>query len=162
MSTNGAIIQYTFTNNSFSNVLANRPSINSPYPGLSSLFCYDAGDNGYVLSIKPSSSNNQIKVQFKVKYLTSDVASINLKIGIVYTTNSGVSYNVVGQDTFSGSINAGYNVYMFSYMHSPNTSNNIVYKMFFQIENGGVEVPIGLIGDLSSSNCVILEEFMIN
>ncbi|NDA89462.1 MAG: hypothetical protein EBY20_00900 [Alphaproteobacteria bacterium] len=163
MATNGTIIQYKFLNNSFSNVLSNTPSINSPYPGLTKLFCYDAGNNGYSLNIKPHSSNNKIQVQFKVKYASSDLASANLTIGVVCSTNGGVSYSVVGQDTFFGTTNICgqiYDVYMFNCIHSPNTTDNAIYKMFFQIENTNSDGPIGLIGDTSSSNCIILEELM--
>jgi hypothetical protein len=162
MAINGTIIQYKFVNSEFSNVLSNTPSTNSPYSGLKRLFCYDAGNNGYSLNIKPNSSNNQIKVQFKVKYVTSDVASTNLTIGVVFSTDCCGSYSILGKDTFSGSAtSSGNNVYMFNYMHSPNTTHNIIYKMFFQIENTNSDAPIGLIGDSSSSNCIILEEFMI-
>jgi hypothetical protein len=164
MATNGTIIQYKFTNNSFSNYLVNAPSIDSPYPGLPALVCYDAGVNGYLLNITPHSPNNQINVQFKVKYAASDVTSTKLTIGVVYSANGGATYGIVGQDTFSGSTNAGgpiYDVYMFNYMHSPNTTGNVVYKMFFQIENVSATVQLGLIGDASSSNCIILDEFTI-
>ena len=163
MATTGTIIQYKFVNNGFSDLLYNIPSINDPYSGLPGLICYDGGFNGYKLNITPHSSNNQINVQFKVKYAISDVTSTAVTIGVVYTTNGGASYGLVGKDTFTGSVNAGgpiYDVYMFNYMHSPNTTNNVEYRMFFQIQNVS-EFQLGLIGDVTSSNCIILEEFMI-
>jgi hypothetical protein len=163
MATNGTIIQYKFVNNAFSNFLVNVPSIDSPYPGLPALICYDGGLNGYLLNITPHSSNNQINVQFKVKYAASDVTSTKLTIGVVYSINGGATYGIVGQDTFSGSVNAGgpiFDVYLFNYMHSPNTSGNVIYKMFFQIENNST-IQLGLIGDSTSSNCIILDEFTI-
>jgi hypothetical protein len=163
MATNGTIIQYAFTNNSFSNYLETTPNVSAPYPGLPTLLCYDAGTRGYALNITPHSSNNQINVQFKVKYAASNVAFTKLTVGIVYTTNGGASYNIVGQDSFSGSVNAGgpvFDVYLFNYIHSPNTTNNVVYKMFFQLETNS-SIPIGLIGDANSSNCIILEEFTL-
>jgi hypothetical protein len=163
MATNGTIIQYKFVNNGFSNFLYNVPSLDSPYPGLPTLYCYDGGLNGYKLNISPHSSNNQINVQFKVKYAISDVTSTAVTIGVVYTINGGLSYGLVGKDTFTGSVNAGgpiYDVYMFNYMHSPNTTNNVEYKMFFQIQNVS-EIQLGLIGDATSSNCIILDEFTL-
>ena len=138
------------------------PAEDSPYKGLPALTCYDAGINGYVLNITPHTTNNQINVQFKVKYAASDVTSTKLTIGVVYSKD-GDSYEIVGQDTFSGSLNAGgpiYDVYMFNYMHSPNTTGNVIYKMFFQIESS-TTVQLGIIGDATSSNCIILEEFTI-
>lgn len=69
----------------------------------------------------------------------------------------------MGKDTFTGSVNAGgpiYDVYMFNYMHSPNTTNNVEYRMFFQIQTVS-EIQLGLIGDATSSNCIILDEFTL-
>jgi len=85
MATNGTIIQYKFVNNAFSNFLVNVPSNDSPYPGLPGLICYNGGLNGYLLNITPHSTNNQINVQFKVKYAAS--YATKLTIGIVYSIN---------------------------------------------------------------------------
>jgi len=159
----GTVIQYSYVNSSFSNYLTTSPSITRPYSGLTTLYCYDAGSQGYLGNIMPQSVNNQIKVQFKVKYKASDVFETRITMGVVYTTDGGYSYSIVGQDTFAGSVNAGgpiYDVYMFNYTHLPNTVNNIIYKMFFQLDNSSID-PLGLIGDLTASNCIILEEFAI-
>jgi hypothetical protein len=158
----GVVIQYVYVNTSFSDYLVKDPATVSPYPGLPLLRCYDASNYGFVSSITPHSSQNQIKVHFKVKYQSSDVFATRLTIGVVYTINDAANYTLLGQDTFFGSINAAgplTNIYTFNYMHSPNTSGRITYKLFFQLENTTF-VALGLIGNANtSSDCIILEEY---
>jgi hypothetical protein len=161
--TTGTVIQYSYVNSSFSNYLTTSPSVLAPYQGLTTLYCFDGGTQGYLGNIMPKSINNQIKVQFKVKYKASDVYGTRISIGVVYSTNGGNSYSIVGEDTLTGSVNSGgpiFDVYMFNYIHSPNTVNNIIYKMFFQLESNSPS-PLGLIGDNTSSNCIILEEYTV-
>lgn len=159
----GVVIQYVYVNTSFQDYLVDAPTTNTPYPPLS-LQCYDAGDyHGFVSSITPHNSQNQIKVQFKVKYQSSDVYATRLTIGVVYTIDGGASYSLLGQDTFFGSVNAGgptTSIYTFNYMHSPNTTGNITYKLFFQPEGYTTDPVLGLIGNANnSSDSIILEEY---
>jgi len=160
----GVVIQYVFVNTSFQDYLVDAPApAPGPYSGLPLLECYDASTRGFVSSITPHNSQNQIKVQFKVKYQSSDVYATRLTIGVVYTINSGASYILLGQDTFFGSVNAGgptTSIYTFNYMHSPNTSGSITYKLFFQPEGMTTAAVLGLIGNAStSSDSIILEEY---
>ena len=158
----GVVIQYVYVNTKFSDYLVETQSLIAPYAGLPELLCYDASTRGFVSSITPHNSQNQIKVQLKIKYQSSDIFATRLTIGVVYTINGGATYSLLGQDTFFGSVNAGgplTNVYTFNYMHSPKTSEKITYKLFFQLENDTV-AALGLIGNEStSSDCIILEEY---
>jgi hypothetical protein len=159
----GVVIQYVYVNTAFQDYLVDAPTTFTPYPPLP-LQCYDAGDyHGFVSSITPHNSQNQIKVQFKVKYQSSDVYATRLTIGVVYTIDGGASYILLGQDTFFGSVNAGgptTSIYTFNYMHSPNTSGSITYKLFFQPEGMTTAAVLGLIGNANtSSDSIILEEY---
>ena len=158
----GVVIQYIYVNTAFSDYLVLTPSTDTPYSGLPTLQCYDASTHGFVSSITPHDSQNQVKVQFKVKYKSSDVFATRLTMGVVYSINGGTTYSLLGQDTFFGSVNAGgptTSIYTFNYMHSPNTAGNIIYKLFFQLENNTINA-LGLIGNASSSSdCIILEEY---
>jgi hypothetical protein len=159
----GVVIQYIYVNNQFDDYLVFTPAATAPYNGLPTLNCYDAGVPPYnfVSSITPHNAQNQIKVQFKVKYLSSDIFATRLTMGVVYTTD-GTTYKLLGQDSFFGSVNAGgptTSIFTFNYMHSPNTANKITYKLFFQLENNTIK-QLGLIGNpTTSSDCIILEEY---
>jgi hypothetical protein len=158
----GVVIQYVYVNTAFSDYLVLTPTEDTPYPGLPDLQGYDASTRGFVSSITPHNSQNQIKIQVKAKYLASDVYATRLTIGVVYTINGGKNYSLLGQDTFFGSVNASgplTNIYTFNYMHSPNTTEKITYKLFFQLENETFSA-LGLIGNSnSSSDFIILEEY---
>jgi hypothetical protein len=154
------VIQYIYKNTNFSNTLNTIPSTSSPFNGLSTLLCYDASPNGYICSITPQNTNSKIKVQFKVQYQTSDIYLTSLTLGIVFTTDNGNSYSLVGQDIFCGTVNGSgplTNTYTFNYMHSPSTTNTITYQMFYQLQ-GNSKNSLGLIN--SSANCIILEEYL--
>jgi hypothetical protein len=157
----GVIVQYIYTDKQFSDYLVETPASSSPYPGLSSLKCYDASSRGFVSSIKPSNSKNKIKVQLKVTYRSSDVFATRLTIGIVYTIDE-MNYSLLGQDSDFGTFNGSgplTNIYTFNYMHSPNTTNKVTYKLFFQLENN-TPTALGLIGNADiSSDSIILEEY---
>lgn len=157
----GVIVQYVYVDKQFSDYLVETPALISPYPGLPSLKCYDASIYGFVSSIKPRNSKNKIKVQFKVTYKSSDVFATRLTIGVVYTID-GTTYTLLGQDSNFGTFNGSgslTNIYTFNYMHSPNTTDKVTYKLFFQLENNTF-TSLGLIGnpDISSDN-IILEEY---
>jgi hypothetical protein len=66
-----------------------------------------------------------------------------------------------------GTNNAGgplINIYNFNYMHYPNTTQNVIYALFFQLENPAIDVSLGILGNNSdsttSANCIILEEYL--
>lgn len=160
----GVVIQYVYVNTAFQDYLVDAPApAPGPYSGLPLLECYDASTRGFVSSITPHNSQNQIKVQFKVKYQASDVYATRLTIGVVYTIDGGATYILLGQDTFFGSVNAGgptSSIYTFNYMHSPNTAGSITYKLFFQPEGVTIDAVLGLIGNANnSSDSIILEEY---
>lgn len=155
----GVIIQYNFKNSGFSNSTNHTPSITSPYPGLNTLLCHDAGNEGYTLSITPNYSTSNIKISFNIKYQASDSYLTSLSLGVVYSTDNGNSYNLVGQDIYCGTVNASgplTNTYNFNFIHSPNTTNEIIYTMFYQLQ-GISSNSLGIIS--SSANCLILEEY---
>jgi len=83
-------------------------------------------DSGYLLGIKPSRSDSNVKIQFKTKYICSDNASNRLTLGVV-RYNDG-SYNLIGTDTLLGtntSSNPLQDTYMFNFMDSPNTTSDL-------------------------------------
>ncbi len=157
----GVIVQYVYVDKQFSDYLVESPASITPYSGLPSLKCYDASTRGFVSSIKPTNSKNKIRVQFKVAYKSSDAFATRLTIGVVYTIDE-KNYSLLGQDSDFGTFNGSgplTNIYTFNYMHSPNTTNKVTYKLFFQLENNTF-IALGLIGnDDISSDCIILEEY---
>ena len=125
--------------------------------------CYSAAAQGFTCSIKPQSSASKVKVQFTIKYLASDILNSRLTLGVVYTTNGGSTYSLLGQDTLCGSVNASgplANIYTFIFMHAANTTNTITYTLFFQLENNSPTNALGLPLDTTSANCIILEEYL--
>lgn len=156
----GVVIQYIYKNTDFTDSVKYQPSTSYPFNGLSTLSCYNASVNGYVCSIKPQSNESKIKLQFKVQYQASDTVSTKLTLGVVCTSDGGITYSLVGQDIFCGTVNASgplTNTYTFNYMHSPSTTNSITYQMFYQLQ-GNSSNPLGIIN--SSANCIILEEYL--
>ena len=163
----GVVIQYVYKNTDFSNNLQNLETNATPFPSLPLLFCYSCAGQGYTESITPLSDQSRIKVQFKVKYQASDTFGTRLNLGIVYTTDAGTSYTLLGQDTLCGTNNASgpfTDTYTFNFMHWPQTTNTITYTLFFQLENDTVSpaYTLGVIGDnpTVTANCIILEEYL--
>jgi microcystin-dependent protein len=159
----GVVLQYVYKNSDFSNNLQTTRTSNTPFPYLPTVTGYSCASQGYTSDIKPQKSNNCIKVQFKVKYQTSDIVGTRLDIGVVYTIDGGASYYLLGQDTFCGTNNASYpltNTYTLNYMHCPNTTNNVTYILFYNIESAATN-PLGILGNnpTTTSNCIILEEY---
>ena len=156
----GVVIQYIYKNSGFTDCISFQPSTYYPFSGLPTLSCYSAGQCGYVETIMPQSSESKIKVQFKIQYQTSDTLNTKLTLGVVCTSDGGITYSLVGQDIFCGTVNASgplTNTYTFNYMHSPSTTNSITYQMFYQLQ-GNSSNPLGIIN--SSANCIILEEYL--
>jgi hypothetical protein len=163
----GVVVQYQYKTTGFSNNIQMDPCGNAPYYGLLDVSGYDCTPYGYSKNITPQSSASIIKVQFKVKYQTSDSASTRLTLGIVRKINGDVSYNVVGIDTVCGTTNGSgplISTYTFNYMDSGlNTTQEVTYSLFFQLENSS-ETPLGVLGNnpYETANCIILEEYIGN
>jgi hypothetical protein len=156
----GVVIQYIYKNTDFTDSVKYQPSVVYPFNGLPTLACYNGGINGYICSINPQSSESKVKVQFKVQYQASDTVFTKLTLGVVCTKDNGITYSLVGQDIFCGTVNASgplTNTYTFNYMHSPSTTNSTTYQMFYQLQ-GNSSNALGLIN--SSANCIILEEYL--
>ena len=158
----GVVIQYVYKNTNFSdNLKLTRTSSNPFFPLV--VTGYSCSAEGYTDSIKPSDIKSCIKVQFKIKYKTSDVVGTRLDIGVVYTIDGGATYSLLGQDTLCGTYNAGgplINTYTLNYMHCPATTSTVTYIMFFNLESTA-DFSLGILGDNPSttSNCIILEEY---
>jgi microcystin-dependent protein len=158
----GVVINYVYKNSGFSDNLKLTRSSSTPFNPLL-VTGYSCSSEGYTLSIKPTSTSSCIKVQFKIKYRTSDIVGTRLDIGVVYTTDGGTIYSLLGQDTFCGTNNASYpliNTYTLNYMHCPSTTNTVTYTMFFNLESTANN-SLGILGNNpgSTSNCIILEEY---
>jgi len=144
-------------------LLKNAPSLNIPFDGVD-ISGYSAASEGYILSIKPQRASSKVKAQFMVKYTCSDSVDNRLNLGVAYTTD-GTNYTFLGQDLLLGSYNSGgplNNTYTFNFLHSPNTTNDVSYVMFYQPDGSSFTSPAGLIADASSANCIILEEYNEN
>jgi microcystin-dependent protein len=157
----GVVINYVYKNSGFSNNLQTTRTLAAPFNPLV-VTGYSCSGQGYSSSIQPSNNSSCVKVQFKVKYQTSDIVGTRLDIGVVYTTD-GTTYSLLGQDTFCGTNNSSYpliSTYTLNYMHCPNTTNNVTYILFFNLENTANN-SLGILGNNpdSTSNCIILEEY---
>ena len=157
----GMVVQYVYKNEGFTDNLKTAVSTANPF---NIIQCYTCGANngGYSASITPLSDQSRIKIQFKVKYQASN---IKLKLGIVYTIDSGTTYQLFGQDIVGGSAVASglfTDTYMFNFMHWPNTINLITYTLFFQLDapTGSPSYTLGILGDNPlASNYIIIEEY---
>ena len=160
----GVVLQYQYKNSGFADISNNTASVTSPFSGLPSLFCYDASSAGYNIQITPQLIDSKIKVQFQCKYQCASSANEPLTIGMVYTTNGGLTYSLLGQDTFMGPATGSGSTpfissYMLNYMHAPNTTNQITYVAFYQLKSGITYLgPAGLLND--SANCIVAEEYL--
>ena len=136
-------------------------STSAPFPGLPSLLCYDLSGDGYTISKTPNDLNSKFKLDFKVKYQTSDNANDRITLGVVYKIAGDSSYNLLGQDTLLGQALATDNqdIYNFNFVHEPNTANHVEYIMFYQPEGLG-GTAVGVIGDVSASNCLVIEDYL--
>ena len=160
--TPGLVVQYIYKNAGFTENLKNTVTTANPFKVTPCYTCA-ANNGGYSESITPLSNQSRIKVQFKVKYQASNTKLI---LGIVYTTDSGITYTLLGYDTFGGpTIASGLftDSYTFNFMHFPNTTNKVTYTLFFQLETQPVSpaYALGVLGDNpEGSNYIILEEYL--
>ena len=157
----GINVQYTYKNSGFSNDFQTSPSIVAPFSGLPTVLAYDASGSNYYHHITPTDGFSKIKVQFQVKYKCSNQANNRLTIGIVYQIAGNPSFNLLGQDTFigTGTVSTFEDVYMFNFIHAPNTTNKITYYLFYQLEGTSV-FNCGIVANSNSANCIILEEYL--
>ena len=160
--TPGLVVQYVYKNTGFTENLKNVVTTASPF-NITPSYAVGANNGGYSESITPLSNQSRIKVQFKVKY---QGANTKLKMGIVYTIDSGATYTLLGQDTVGGpTVASGLftETYAFNFMHWPNTTNRITYTLFFQLDTAPTSQAymLGVLGDNpSDSNYIILEEYL--
>jgi hypothetical protein len=158
----GLVVQYVYKSTGFTENLQNVVATASPFNVTSGYSCA-ANNGGYTESITPLSNLSRIKVQFKVKY---QAANTKLRLGVVYTIDSGATYILLGQDTVGGpTIATGVftDTYTFSFMHWPNTTNRITYTLFFQLDSppASTAYTLGVLGDNpAGSNVIILEEYL--
>ena len=156
----GLVAQYVYKSSGFTENLQNTVTTASPF-NITSCYSCAANNGGYTESITPFSDQSRIKVQFKVKYQASNT---KLRLGIVYTIDSGATYTLLGQDTVGGpTIATGVftDTYTFSFMHWPNTTNRVTYTLFFQLDTAPASTAytLGVLGDNPpGSNVIILEE----
>ena len=160
--TPGLVVQYVYKNTGFTENLKNVVTAASPF-NVTSSYTAGADSGGYSESITPLSNQSRIKVQFKVKY---QGANTKLKMGIVYTIDSGATYKLLGQDTVGGpAVASGLftETYTFNFMHWPNTTNRITYTLFFQLDTAPTSQAymLGVLGDNPpDANYIILEEYL--
>jgi len=155
---------------SFTDYLTTSPAAVAPFGSTIGIntangYCYNAGINpyGYFASIIPKSNASNIKVQIRIQYQASPSFGTRLTIGVVYAINGVAGYNLLGQDILNGTNNASGPLitgYTFNFMHNPNTTSQVTYYVFYQLENS-TSSSVGLIGTgtSSASNCIILEEY---
>jgi hypothetical protein len=127
---------------------------------LPTLLAYDA--SGYDLQITPQTTLSKVKVQYQVKYTCGDSAGDRVKLGIVYNISGDANYNLLAQDISMGPYNATapFNgIYNFNMIHSPNTTQTVTYKLFYQPESSSTG-PVGIIADDTTANSIILEEYL--
>jgi hypothetical protein len=169
----GIVIQYVYKNSddssTFLDNLQTVPATTAPFAGLPTIFCYDCSAQGYAYQITPQRTISTIKVQFKVKYKASSSFGTRLTMGIVYQIGGAGNYFLLGQDTLCGTNTAAdplTGVYNFNYIHSPNTTSEVTYVLYYQIEGTSttnLDASLGIVGNNtpnSAANCIILEEYL--
>ena len=169
----GLVIQYVYKNSdqssTFTDNLNTVPATTAPFTGLPTLLCYNCSAQGYTHPITPQRTISTIKVQFKVKYKASSSFGTRLTMGIVYQIGGAGNYFLLGQDTLCGTNTAAdplTGVYNFNYIHSPNTTSEVTYVLYYQIEGTSttnLDASLGIVGNNtpnSAANCIILEEYL--
>jgi hypothetical protein len=165
----GVLIQFVPKNTGFSNAISKTSATAlDNYNGLGIAGYRANGSYGYFSSITPKSPLSNIKVTFKVKYICSDNANNTLTIGVAYSLDNGITYALLGQDTNLGTYNASTpytGLYTFNYIHIPGQvlGQPVIYGLFYQVNTSLLypsDISYGIIGDSTSSNCIILEEYL--
>jgi hypothetical protein len=169
----GIVIQYVYKNSDISSTFTDNlqtvPATTAPFAGLPTIFCYDCSAQGYAYQITPQRTISTIKVQFKVKYKASSSFGTRLTMGIVYQIGGAGNYFLLGQDTLCGTNTAAdplTGVYNFNYIHGPNTTSEVTYVLYYQIEGTSttnLDASLGIVGNNtpnSAANCIILEEYL--
>jgi len=158
----GIVVQYVYKSAGFTENLQYAIANADPFK-ITPCYSCASESGGYIESIAPSSDQSRIKVQFNVKYQASN---IKLTLGVVYTIDSGATYTLLGQDTFGGAnrVSGSFiDTHTFNFMHWPNTTNQITYILFFQLEKATTPLShmLGVLGDnTTGSNYIILEEYL--